>query len=122
MMIKTVRSPGQKGTRKLLKKYGDRLVCVRYRYDHENKRRLKTVELIIAEEDWVPPEKPAEPVKEQHYETTPYVGVRIMYSETSLRESLKAIGAHWSPGERLWYAPEEYVRRIGLMDRVVKRD
>ena len=41
--------------------------------------------------------------------------------EKSLRSDLKAIGAHWSPGDRLWYAPEEYVRRIGLVDRIVKR-
>jgi hypothetical protein len=37
--------PGQKGTRQLLSQYGDRLVCVRYRYDAQQKKRFKTVEL-----------------------------------------------------------------------------
>jgi hypothetical protein len=27
--------PGQKGTKRLLAQYGDRLICVRYRYDAE---------------------------------------------------------------------------------------
>jgi len=41
--------PGQKGTKQLLAQYGDRLICVRYRYDVQRKKRLKTVELLVAE-------------------------------------------------------------------------
>ncbi len=33
MEIRATLLPGQKGTRQLLKLYGDQLVCVRYRYD-----------------------------------------------------------------------------------------
>jgi hypothetical protein len=36
--------PGQKGTKRLLALYGDSLVCVRYRYDAERRKRFKTVE------------------------------------------------------------------------------
>ncbi|HEX9874022.1 MAG TPA: hypothetical protein VGA43_06645 [Deferrimonas sp.] len=39
--------PGDKGTRQLLAEYGDKLVCVRYRYDPKERMRYKTVELII---------------------------------------------------------------------------
>ncbi|MEF3274571.1 MAG: hypothetical protein K6356_09260 [Chloroflexus sp.] len=46
--------PGQRGTKKLHAQYGDRLVCVRYRYDTENGRRLKTIELIVEEKAWTP--------------------------------------------------------------------
>lgn len=46
--------PGQRGTKKLQALYGDRLICVRYRYDAENGRRLKTIELIVEEKAWVP--------------------------------------------------------------------
>lgn len=45
---------GAPGTKKLLARYGDDLVCVRYRYDPEGKRKLKTVELIVAETPWQP--------------------------------------------------------------------
>ncbi|RMD79129.1 MAG: hypothetical protein D6823_05000, partial [Chloroflexi bacterium] len=46
--------PGQRGTKKLQALYGDRLICVRYRYDAESGRRLKTIELIVEEKVWVP--------------------------------------------------------------------
>ncbi len=44
--------PGQKGTKQLLSQYGDSLVCVRYRYDAQRKKRVKTGEIIVAERDW----------------------------------------------------------------------
>src|SRR6266446_6379157 len=47
--------PGQKGTKQLLAQYGDRLICVRYRYDAQRKKRFKTVELLVAEREWEPP-------------------------------------------------------------------
>ena len=55
MEIRTVRRPGERGTQQLAAKYGERLVCVRYRYDQAKSKRYKTVELIAAEEDWRPP-------------------------------------------------------------------
>jgi len=39
--------PGQKGTKALVAKYGDDLVCVRYRYVDATNTRIKTVELIV---------------------------------------------------------------------------
>jgi len=33
MRVRLHLKPGQQGTRRLLEEYGDRLVCVRYRYD-----------------------------------------------------------------------------------------
>ena len=52
--VRTTLAPGQNGTKRLLRQYGDQLVCVRYRYDKLRGKRLKTVELIIDEQDWVP--------------------------------------------------------------------
>lgn len=121
MIVRTVRMPGQKGTRRLVKEYGNKLVCVRYRYDYEQGMRYKTAEIIVAEATWQPPTQEPPLGQNAEIKTTPYVGLKIHYGEKSLRSDLKAIGAYWSPGDRLWYAPEEYVRRIGLMDRVVKR-
>jgi hypothetical protein len=43
--------PGQKGTKRLLEQYGDRLICVRYRYDAQQPRRFKTVELVVDERE-----------------------------------------------------------------------
>ena len=46
--------PGQKGTKKLCAQYGDRLICVRYRYNVQCKKRFKPVELIVEERAWEP--------------------------------------------------------------------
>jgi hypothetical protein len=47
MRARRTLTPGQKGTKKLLRQYGSQLVCVRYRYGAERHLRFKTVELII---------------------------------------------------------------------------
>ena len=39
--------PGQPGTLKLSRKYGDTLICVRYRVDAEGLHRYTTVELVV---------------------------------------------------------------------------
>ncbi|GBD97048.1 hypothetical protein BMS3Abin06_01944 [bacterium BMS3Abin06] len=49
MQTKLTLLPGQSGTKKLLRQYGDQLICVRYCYDDYHKKRYKTVELIIEE-------------------------------------------------------------------------
>lgn len=54
MEIKATPHPGQNGTKELQAKYGDQLVCVRYRYDKIKKKRFKTIELIIDEKEWIP--------------------------------------------------------------------
>ena len=121
MLVGTIRKPGQRGTRRLVKEYGDRLVCIRYRYDPQAKKRYKTAELIIEEVSWQPPPTPdlTEPVPKPRQ--TPVVAVRIRFNEHDLRRRIKAIGASWQPRERLWYAQEESIRRIGLTDRIVHR-
>ncbi len=44
--VKCILVPGQKGTVGLYNKYGEDLVCVRYRYN-EDGFRIKTVELVV---------------------------------------------------------------------------
>jgi hypothetical protein len=39
MQTRLTLKPGQKGTKKLIAKYGDPLVCVGYRYDPQTKKR-----------------------------------------------------------------------------------
>jgi hypothetical protein len=55
MRVRLVRRPGQPGTREYVEEYGDRLICVRYRYDAATQRRYKTIELIVDEAPWAPP-------------------------------------------------------------------
>lgn len=46
--------PGARGTIRLVHQYGDKLICVRYRYKQDTRTRIKTVELVVDERPWVP--------------------------------------------------------------------
>jgi hypothetical protein len=50
MKVRLKLKPGKRGTKNLIKQYGDKLVCVRYRYDEKSAKRYTTVELIVAKE------------------------------------------------------------------------
>jgi hypothetical protein len=57
--VQTVRAQvtlqrGQKGMEKLRDQYGDRLLCLCYRYDAASQRRLKIVEFMVDEAPWRP--------------------------------------------------------------------
>ncbi len=52
MEIRLTLRPGMAGTKKLLARYGERLLCVRYRYDSATGRRVKTAELIVQDIAW----------------------------------------------------------------------
>jgi hypothetical protein len=104
--------PGEPGTKKLLREYGDHLVCVRYRYDAQNRKRLKTVELIIEETPWQP-EAPKIPLN-------PIMRLQIQYGEIALRERVKAAGGKWSPEKKLWELPYQEILKLGLTGRIVE--
>ena len=70
--------PGQKGTKGLLAQYGDRLICVRYRYDAQRRMRLKTVELVVAER-YLPPLRP-------RFAHDQIVGLRVAFAEAAVRD------------------------------------
>jgi len=55
MRTSTTVQPEGRGARKFFAQYGDRPVCVRYRSDERQKKRCKTIELIVEEWPWTPP-------------------------------------------------------------------
>jgi hypothetical protein len=71
-----------------LSTYGDRLVCVRYRYDSARGVRHKTVELIVETTPWSPH------VRTQRRNPHDRVGVPVAYSETTLRVTLPRLHEH----------------------------
>jgi len=105
--------PGMPGTKKLVARFGERLVCVRYLYDSDRRKRFKTVELIVEEVAWEP--RGRRPRRQAH----DFVGVRIAYRERVLRDAVKTAGGIWRPRQRLWELPWEAVRVLGLESRVV---
>ena len=105
--------PGMPGTKKLLARYGERLVCVRYLYDEARGRRLKTVELVIDEAPWRG--RPRRPRRNDH----DLVGVRIAWDDTELRIAVKKAGAICRPRQKLWEISWDAVRALGIGHRVV---
>jgi hypothetical protein len=82
-------------TKRLVEKFGDALVSIRFRYDKKTGKRLKTVELIVEATDWTPP--PSRYVSEE------IVPLRILASDIRLRTMVKAAGGRWKPEEQLWF-------------------
>lgn len=111
--------PGQRGTKKLVQRFGDRLICVRYRYDGSQRKRFTTVEIIVAEAPWHPVTSSG--TSRPPCDSPQRVTVRIDYSEQALREQIKAAGGRWDADKRVWQLPLGRVRALGLIDRIVAR-
>jgi hypothetical protein len=103
--------PGQKGTKQLLAQYGDRLICVRYRYDAQLKKRFKTVELLVAERDW-------EPLRPRFHQDQ-IVALRISFADVAVRDRVKKAGGTWNPQRRVWQLRYDRVVTLGLNSRIV---
>jgi len=93
--------PGQKGTKKLHAEYGDKLVCVRYRYDEASRTRIKTVELIVEKTAWKPLAK--------KFADNDLVPVRIGFTEADLKKAANEAKGRWDPDLRLWFI--RYVKK-----------
>lgn len=105
-------NPGQRGIKKLLTQYGDRLICVRYRYDTKRKKRFKTVELSI--EEIVP-----EP-KARRMAGDTLVKIQVALPEVEVRRRVKHAGDRWNPARRVWMLRYDQVIALGLEGRIVE--
>ena len=112
METRLTRRPGQPGTKRFVRRFGERLVCVRYLYDTEKECRHKTIELIVETVPWQPN---ARRTRRQDEEM---VAVRIAWSESELRERAKRLGAIWRPVQRLWEMRWIDAKRLGSMSVV----
>ena len=106
-------TPGQPGTKRWLKKYGDDLVCVRYKYDAVNKRKIKTVELVVETEEWQ--------IDKTRIPANKIVGVRILYGEKALGKLVRSAGGRWDRNKQLWQIPYREAVNLGLEDRIMEK-
>jgi len=97
------------GAVKLSRRYGDTLICVRYRISPDGKERVTTVELLIDRVHVQP-------------KANRSVAVKIYPSEAKLRERAKARGAWFNPDTRLWRMRQNDAHALGLSKRIAKLD
>lgn len=93
------------GAIKLTRKYGDALVCVRYRISPDGSERTTTIELVL--------ERTAVQRK-----ANPLVAVKIYPSETRLAAKAKAKGAWFNARTRLWKMRRNDAQSLGLGNRI----
>ena len=110
--IRLTLHPGQNGAKQLQAQYGDRLVCVRYRYDEQQQKRFKTVELIVEEREWRP--GGGQGANER------LVGVQLAVREIELRGRVKQAGGRWDAQRRVWEMRYEQAAALGVTERIVK--
>ncbi|HVO51631.1 MAG TPA: hypothetical protein VMV60_11600 [Thermoanaerobaculia bacterium] len=103
--------PGEPGTKRILRDWGPRLVCVRYRYNPALKRRVTTAEIVMNEGPW----------RHKRFEE---VGIAIRSWENDLRQAIVEAGGLWDRGLALWVLPKKRAERLGLGDRLkpIRRD
>ena len=103
--------PGKAGSKKWQKMYGDKLVCVRYKYDDQRKRRFTTIELVVEEQDWQP--------NTTIIPKNKIVQVQIKYGEVELARQVKSVGGKWNKDKKVWELCYGNVQALGLTKRIV---
>ncbi len=109
MRAKKKLKPGQAGTKKLVEVYGDRLVCVRYRYDEVQAMRYKTIELIVESVPWEPVKIAADKI----------VGVVVALGEVQLQNTVRRAGGKWNRTMGWIELRYDTALRLNLKSRIV---
>ena len=104
---------GQPGTKKWIQQYGEALTCVRYKYDTINKRKIKTVELIVETETWE--------MNQNRIPANKIIELQVNYEEVHLQKLIKSAGGRWNREKKLWELPYKEVVALGLEKRAVRQ-
>jgi hypothetical protein len=70
------------------------LVCVRYRYDTEQQRKITTAEIIIDERPWRPNPQRIHPNKR--------LSLKVEYGEVGVGKAIRAAGGVWDKEQKVW--------------------
>src|SRR5437867_7609913 len=106
-----ISSRARRARKQLVAQYGDRLICVRYRYGAQRKKRFKTVELLVAERDCEPPRP--------RFAHDQIVGLRVAFADVAVRDRVKQAGGTWNPERWVWQLSYDRAVALGLKGRIV---
>ena len=114
-VIKTMR-PQDRGARRFIDRYGKRLCAVRYRSSDCGTRVFTTVEVIVDERPRTPQGVNLNAV--HAYRLQQAVALRIAFSETEMRQAVKAAGGKWSRQLQAWITTRDKAIVLGLSHRI----
>jgi hypothetical protein len=63
----------------------------------ENRKKVKTVEIIVQEGEWTPPKA--------RYQAGTIVPLQIGLQEKSLQDKVQELGGRWDREQHLWFIP-----------------
>ena len=106
-------SPGKAGTKSLLKRFGDELICVRYRYNAEKEECVKTIELVVDRKPWKPYEKRMVPAHK-------IMPLRVKYGEIHIGRLIRQAGGVWNRARKVWELRYDQIQALGLTDRIIE--
>ncbi len=96
----------------MVEKYGDDLVCVRYRYDSTKRVKYKTVEIIVEKRLW--------DTKALEIKRDRIVGVKVGIEELEMRKKVKDAGGKWNQEQKVWEIKYKSAKELKITDRIVK--
>lgn len=109
-----VLKPGQPGTKKWVEKYGEALVCVRYRNDEKQQQKFTTVEIVVDQRRWKK--------DSQRIPRNKIMGILVRSDEPRLKKMIESTGGRWDARKQVWKLPYGEIVDLGLERRIVTRD
>lgn len=121
MEVRKKLNPGDYGTKRHLNKYGEKLVCVRYRYDDEKYTRYTTVELIVDEQPYFNNSLiSAKAPITSNIKENPLVNLKVSYYDQETRQLVKNAGGVWDSEQKHWSLDKALVIKLGLEKRIIR--
>jgi len=114
-VIKTMR-PHERGAKRFVERYGNRLCAVRYRQSECGTKVFTTVEVIVDER-----RKTSQGISlkaEQAQRLQQPVAVKVNYEEVEIRRAIKNLGAKWSRQLQAWITTRDKAIILGLTHRI----
>jgi hypothetical protein len=112
--------PGQVGASAWVRQHGDRLVAVRVRIDPRSGQRYTTVELLAEHPDEplvAAVQRPAPPASGEGADDL--VSLKVGLAERQMHRKLKAAGATYDEGTRVWRVRRSQAVSLGLEGRIL---
>ncbi|WP_068826930.1 hypothetical protein [Pseudomonas sp. BMS12] len=110
-VVKTLK-PGKNGTKRLVERYGNQLVAVRYRLDRKTNTSYTTVELIVEQKYAL--------FQTQPQAADPIVALRIFFHENDLQRQIKNAGGKWDKNNQVWLIAQSEAESLGLAGRIIR--